>query len=54
MTGALRMRWVEAHGSCRVTAMSFDLNLRRLLTGCENGIIKARSRLLELFASRHA
>lgn len=42
MTGALRMRWVEAHGSCRVTAMSFDLNLRRLLTGCENGTIKAR------------
>ena len=39
-TGALRTRWARAHGDARVTSMAFDLNFRRLITGCENGSVK--------------
>ena len=39
-TGALRTRWPRAHGDARITSMAFDLNFRRLITGCENGSVK--------------
>ncbi|KAA6426925.1 MAG: hypothetical protein FRX49_03249 [Trebouxia sp. A1-2] len=39
-TGALRVRWARAHDDARITSMAFDLNFRRLITGCENGGVK--------------
>ena len=39
-TGALRVRWAKAHDDARITSMAFDLNFRRLITGCENGSVK--------------
>ena len=37
------MRWAKAHDDARITAMAFDLNFRRLITGCENGGAKVIS-----------
>ncbi|KAL3152253.1 hypothetical protein ABBQ32_001332 [Trebouxia sp. C0010 RCD-2024] len=39
-SGALRTRWARAHGDARITSMAFDLNFRRLITGCESGTVK--------------
>ena len=39
-TGVLRVRWARAHDDARITSMAFDLNFRRLITGCENGGVK--------------
>lgn len=39
-TGALRVRWADAHDGARITAMAFDLNFRRLITGCDSGGLK--------------
>lgn len=39
-TGALRVRWADAHDGARITAMAFDLNFRRLITGCDTGALK--------------
>lgn len=44
-TGALRTRWAKAHGDARITSMAFDLNFRRLITGCENGSVKVAPEL---------
>ena len=37
------MRWAKAHDDARITSMAFDLNFRRLITGCENGGAKVIS-----------
>lgn len=39
-TGKLCFRFTRAHGDSRITAMAFDTNMRRLLTGSEDGEIK--------------
>ncbi|KAK9816486.1 hypothetical protein WJX72_000893 [[Myrmecia] bisecta] len=39
-TGELKFRFGDAHGSDRITAMSFDLKARRLITGSDRGSVK--------------
>lgn len=39
------MRWANAHDDARITSMAFDLNFRRLITGCENGGVKVQCSL---------
>lgn len=39
-TGALKVRWNNAHDGDRITAMAFDLNFRRLITACDTGGMK--------------
>ena len=52
-TGALRVRWARAHDDARITSMAFDLNFRRLITGCENGGVKVTLVTLYCYASNN-
>lgn len=39
-TGEKSMQFTQAHGNAAITAMSFDLSGRRLVTGAKDGSIK--------------
>ncbi|WIA32779.1 hypothetical protein OEZ86_005963 [Tetradesmus obliquus] len=39
-SGKLRFAFANTHGSCRISAATFDSNHRRLITGAEDGSVK--------------
>lgn len=41
--GQLRSCFSNTHGGARVTALAFDSNQRRLITGADTGELKVRS-----------